>query len=648
MRAWPFIFGFVVLVLGAAWWFTSAPRPAETAERIALGPEPSEFTAPEPPATELDDPDAPIAAAGDASGTEESDRRASAAEVKPEAPDPVDHTKPTAPLEFVVVDERSQAPLPRFLVRLGDSAGRKIEVVTNERGEATTTPLALGAVDAVMLDHAGRGGKPETLAVDHIEKVSRPHVLSLASGPTYRVSFTPTTGPDVNGIRLRLFLENEEGEGGSTLLEPLRAQEPYWHEGEEYWVRFRAIDEAFTRGRRIEARSRDGLWSGRAGATVAVGQSAQPVVIQLEACGVVRGHVTAAGAPIAGVVVTFQVQADPGQKRPYTATERTDGNGDYRIEFVRPGDARMNLTSLTCEASSRNVALHSGETLVQDFDLKPLPTVGRVAGTVVSETGTYEPKVGVNLVRAGNERGDPPRLRTNVRWKTSEGRRVGEFDFGLLPKGKYRLDFDRVDWFEWTQRRLEVEAPKEDIVVRIADRALTADFAIDVHDSDNGFALKHAHLLLETIDGERSSWIDSGDVVIKGYPEDKRLRWRLDKAGYPSQIGDMKSFTVTTQEDGRRKRTAEINLQPGWSEVVRVTYGRDEKPIANAAVTVDGREAGKTDKSGLLRVSSREKPEALTVALDGWRMDGGVDLRPPAQRNYRRFLDVHMRQTKKK
>ena len=184
--------------------------------------------------------------------------------------------------------------------------------------------------------------------------------------------------------------------------------------------------------------------------------------------------------------------------------------------------------------------------------------------------------------------------------------------------------------------------------MRIADRALTADFAIEMHDSDNGFAVKRAHLLLETIDGERSIWVDSGDVVLKGYPEDKRLRWRLDKTGYPSQIGDMKSFTVTTNPDGRRRRTAELNVQPGWSEVVRVTFGKDEKPIANAAVTVDGREAGKTDKNGQLRVSAREKPEKLTVALDGWRMDGGVDLRTPAQRQLPALPRSAHAQSKKK
>ncbi|MDZ4771906.1 MAG: carboxypeptidase-like regulatory domain-containing protein [Planctomycetota bacterium] len=634
-------------LLGVALWFTSTKR-IDSSEPLPIESAESESRVSEPAPTELADPDAPVVTASDVHAEVDDERVALASEAQPEVVAVVDTSKPTAALEFSVVDERSGLNLSRFLVRVSDTAGRKIEVVTDDRGRAVSEPLALGGVTVIPIDHEKRRSQPAPIAIEHIESPSRPHVVSVASGATYRVAFGPENGPDPESITLRITLDNEEGNSATTSFEVLRTREPYRHESESAWIRFPALDETLTRARRIEARSRDGLWSGAANATVAVGEATQPVRIEMEACGIVKGRVTCAGAAAVEVVVVFRAEPDKGQGRAYTVSTRTDSSGNYKLEFVRPRSATMRLTSLLYEPTTRDIELIAGETTVQDFDLVGLPTVGRVAGTILSESGTYETKVDVTLVRSGNERGDVPRMRRRVRWTSVAGRRVGEFDFGLLAKGKYRVECERVDWFEWTPRRLDVEAPKDDIVVRIADRSLVADFAIEVRDADNGLPLNRAHLVLETIDGERMRWIDSGDVVVWGYPEDKRLRWRLDKTGYPSRIGDAKSFEVTTIVEGRRRRTVEILVQPEWSEVVRVTHGKDEKPLENALVSIDGREAGKTDKTGQLRVSAREKPQSITAALAGWRLEGGVDLRAPAQRNWRRFLDVRMRPTKKK
>jgi hypothetical protein len=339
MRALTAIAGVLLVLVGAVVWLTTTTRRAEPAEPLVLEADPGEFAPDEGHGTELADPDAPIDAPLSDEGSTEEARIALLPEPKPSAPDTIDRSKKTAPLEFAVIDERSGLPLPRFLVRLADSAGRTLEVVTNERGEGKTEPIALGPVTAYPFDHERRP-RPAKLAIDHIERPSRPHVVSVASGPTYRVRLTPQPGLDPSAIDLRITLDNEDGDSATTNLDPLRAHEPYLHEGEEPWVRFQALDATLTRAGRIDARSRDGLWSGFGKATVAVGEAVQPVQITLEARGVVKGKVTSNGAPAAGVVVVFRAEAKSKQEQPYVTSTRTG------CIFARPtctGAARCEL-----------------------------------------------------------------------------------------------------------------------------------------------------------------------------------------------------------------------------------------------------------------------------------------------------------------
>lgn len=646
MRGWIAILGGVGLVLGAAWWFTTRSRPTErqfdfpAAERA---PAPDE-----PPITLLDDPDAPPDETSVAAIDLDAARVSLVTETVAPPSATIDVAKQIAPFAFVVVDERSGLRLPRYLVRISDEAGRQTEVVTDDAGAGQIDELAIGPIVALAVDHPARRDAPQKIVLEHVAGLSPPHELYVESGATYPLEFGPAAGPDVRRIEVRITLENEDGDSGSSNFEPVRAEAPFCREGELPWVRLPARNPAWNRAKRLEARSQDGLWAGAAPATVVQGLAPEAVRLELSVKSALAGTVTCAGAPVAGVNVVFRAESRPDGKRGYSGRARTDANGRYRIEFAEPGAGQVTVASLLHEPERRDVVLAGGAARREDFELDSIPTVGRISGLIVSESGTYETKLDVALSQAGKKGADAPDLRAKVRWKTVDGRRVGQFDFGLLPRGKYRLDCGRPDWLEWTPRVLEIEAPKEDVLVRVADTTLRADFVFEIRDADNGLALDRSHLVLETTHGEKLDWVDSGAVVLRGYPEEAKLRWRLDKAGYPSRSGDSSSFAETTLVDGRRRRTCRIELRPGWSELFRVIDSRNRKAVAGAVVKIDGQEAGRSDKNGYVRLEAREKPASVTVELAGWRQVGGVDLRPPAQRKWSRFVDIQLRPTNRK
>jgi hypothetical protein len=63
---------------------------------------------------------------------------------------------------------------------------------------------------------------------------------------------------------------------------------------------------------------------------------------------------------------------------------------------------------------------------------------------------------------------------------------------------------------------------------------------------------------------------------------------------------------------------------------------------------IDGREVGKSNDNGIVRIWARDRPSAVTVTLPGWQQVGNVDLRPPAARGWKRFNVVQMNPAPKK
>jgi hypothetical protein len=99
------------------------------------------------------------------------------------------------------------------------------------------------------------------------------------------------------------------------------------------------------------------------------------------------------------------------------------------------------------------------------------------------------------------------------------------------------------------------------------------------------------------------------------------LRGPITAEGYLPARGDRSAFAAEDAIDVMR-----AYLQRGWQRDVVVREKGGARAIEGAAIVVDGLEVGRTDASGMLRVTRDEAPRTIAVRLSGWTIaDGGID-----------------------
>src|SRR4051812_32281124 len=336
----------LLLLLAGVAWLVLGSHPAPPSD---IEIEASAKTADAPHANAPLVPSSPVQLAMQAEITPPSEQRTSLAPPAP-APtaDAIDATLPTAPLEARVLDQRTGLPLSRYLVRIHDTAGRRIDVVSDDEGKFTTVPLAVGTVDVTPLDHERRSHAGTPVTWDHLAKDEKPFALEVLSGPKYRIAIEPEEGIDPALVDLRLQVACED-ERTNTAMEPLRTEPPYRLEGEPYWVRFTAMEPRFDRAISIHARTRDGLWIGDAPAETIQGEAPALVTIHLDARAVVQGRVMCDGAPVPDALVRLSVDSTDPNGRPSDRSTRTGDDGHYRFEYQRAGQGHLKVRSLRHE-----------------------------------------------------------------------------------------------------------------------------------------------------------------------------------------------------------------------------------------------------------------------------------------------------------
>jgi hypothetical protein len=274
-----------------------------------------------------------------------------------------------------------------------------------------------------------------------------------------------------------------------------------------------------------------------------------------------------------------------------------------------------------------------------DATLAPKPPVGAIRGEIVTLTGAYTPKSRVLLA---GERALPP-LASDVVWTTVAGRKVGRFEFAALPEGTFQISVEKDDWFAWEPAKLSASAPREDLRILVRDDVATCDYALRARDRDNGLALERLHVWIEFRNGPaRARRCSSDEVFEHGVPVEKRFLWRVDRAGYRSAHGDETSFALEEHRDGRAVRVLELDLTPGWGDVVRAVRRDGKTAIPGVEVLADGVPLGKTGKDGTLAIELRDPPSKLEARHPAWSLAGPPDLRPAWKRDDKRVLLLRM------
>ena len=105
--------------------------------------------------------------------------------------------------------------------------------------------------------------------------------------------------------------------------------------------------------------------------------------------------------------------------------------------------------------------------------------------------------------------------------------------------------------------------------------------------------------------------------LYKGVPEGVPLRWILRAADYRLATGDESDF----RSEGEL-RVLEARLRPGWGQVFKVTT-REDDPIPDVELVVDGESVGYTDAQGMVSMNLDAKPKSLEFRYEGWHVSGG-------------------------
>lgn len=539
----------------------------------------------------------------------------------------------------LLVDAGTSEPLPHYALRIQDSAKRREDLLTDERGRFRTgSPMADGTIRVTPFDDPAHARALPEIAVERrvVDGEAADVDLSVPCGPTYLLSIASSEAvvPTTLAARLRIRSPDDVRDLGP---EPVRAGDPPW-------VRFAPVPADYDRCDRLELRSQDGLWLGSTGASTLAGVAPGLARVELEARAVLAGKVVdSGGTPVAGASVAFEGTTASG--KPYGRKTGTRGDGSYRCEFLSEGTGTVSVRSLGHLPQEAAIRVIGRATTQQDFVLAALPPAGAIRGSVASETGTYRGQVDVVLKAVGgaDPAARPPPRTTSVLWEEKDGRAVGAFDFESLPAGEYELSVRDGTWFTWLPRTWNASPPSEDVRFVVHDDLAHAEFVFRPRDAETGAALDASYAWW-SVQGAASGSkeVRADDAFLARFPIDRSFRWRLDRAGYRPAFGDEKAFAVEDVRDGRIRRIAEVDLAPGWGEVFRVVRRGNQKPIAGAKILLDGREAGTTKRDGTCLVGARERPDKVDVAYRDWKVESPVDLRPAWRRKEKRFVEIQV------
>ena len=540
----------------------------------------------------------------------------------------------TALVRGVLRDAATGEPLPTYALRIQDSSGRREDLMTDESGKfATGSPMLGGTVNITPFDDPSHRRSLPVIAVERsiVAGEARDLELTVPCGPTYRFAFSPADTVVSTTLTASLMVRSLD-DSQALGPEPLRAGDPAW-------VRFAPAPRDFDRCDRIDVRDKSGIWMGSARVSAIAGVVPGLVEVALEARAVLVGKaVDREGNPVRGAVVAFEGVASSG--RTYERKASTRADGEFRMEFLAAGSGTVSVHPLRHTGRDAAVALVAGAVTRQDFLLEPLPPAGAISGIVESETGGYREDVEVVLRPLAG--GANPEKR-KVRWEEKDGRRVGAFEFEALPAGEYEVAVRGGDWFGWEPATLVASPPSAAARFRVHDDLAHADFAFLPRDRETGASLDAGFAWWSVEGGPGGSKrLGSGEKFLAKFPLDRSFHWRLDRRGYQPAFGDEKSFAIEEMHDGGVLKIAEVELAPGWGEVIRVVGRGKRKPIEGARILLDGREAGTTNRNGTCTVAAREKPKRVEIGYRDWVVASAIDLRPAWRRKEKRFVEIQV------
>ena len=528
-----------------------------------------------------------------------------------------------------LVDARTKEPLPEFQfgLRQGelsedletDSDGRVVSKIKLVAGELQLTFVDHPEVPRRVVLDKGRGVAriEEDSQSSFDPQLETEDVVPVEVGPTYHIDFSEPA-QDLEELTATILTDDD---GWTNYLRqiqsaPLRGVAAPW-------VRFAGLATGILPKRgpwTLEVTSEDGLWLGRTDVDSIEGVYPVPVPMRLEAHGRVDGVVTnSLGAPIVAAAVQLALLDESEDRRLPFGNTRDDGA--FSLEWVLPGRYALTVTDPGHVAFRTEIDVRRLEPVPVDVVLESLPDGGAIRGKLSSRTGTYETPVLVRLRASGSDR---PQMHGEVKWSEQNGRRVGTFAFEKVPQGEYELSIHSfMDKFAWTPPTMTVRPPIEGLEFICQDDVATRNIAFKVLDSETGEPIdQYFKLLSSTNAGSMSGLggLSSSAIHLVGVPAEGRLDWAIAADGFATFFGDETYFEGEhSYVDPSGGVLAEVRLDRGWSQRVRVLNSETREPIAGVEVVIDGESVATTDENGEAHLKRDAAPASTELRHAAWK-----------------------------
>lgn len=317
---------------------------------------------------------------------------------------------PVSPPEEEI--EEPETSLPYIEGRVVDAGTgqpvREFEIVLHNRTTAIVPPKLKWKF--VSVSHTeGRFRLP-------IERSSRDEVTVIVRASGFATAFhpllAPVAGRDVAGIVVALhpgaevsgYVRDEFGApiGGARVYTGFIPR--YLQEREEAWDALAAPDGSFHLEGLAAAATHFGAWHPDYAPSVTIAASlsgSEPIIIILSSGGVLEGKVTLAGEPLKDCYIRMFQMSDSSVG---VTDTRSDENGEFRIERLRPGAYELGLTisgrnpgEIEQRSMRYEALIAAGATTYAEFDF--VPATAAIEGTItVDGEETREARLVVDVM----------------------------------------------------------------------------------------------------------------------------------------------------------------------------------------------------------------------------------------------------------
>lgn len=539
----------------------------------------------------------------------------------PPADEPRDRSAATTedgafPVDLVLVDARTRAPVADFALVVSDDAGAREELVSDElgrvRGAHAFAPgeLALRLVDEPRLA-AWRERRMADRNLPWIVNESHargagPRELALDVGPTFELGLSGAVPPDFDALVARLFASSPDA--------PVpESRAPIRRGPRGAWVRF--SNEA--RALAGPAPWRFELQSDFAGASVDVasleGGARLALVFEPRAALDVE-LVDEDGAPLFASVESVDAHGD---RRALALTARGRGS----IGGLAVGPCTLVARELAHAPARATLDLVAGQCARTRLVLARRAVAGSIAGELRVDGRLVQ---SASIVLAPR---DAPELARRVEFTTdaSGAKERVPFAFDGLPDGEYVLRARVPGVHRWSANGLVVR-PGASGLLLLADAASPArDLVLRAFDAETGAPIVHvqarvdvdANLPTGTLGDPRSTRRSA--ILVARVPLGAAIAWTIASEGYVPAFGDERAF-----EDEGDHRVVRAKLARGFGRRV-VVLDTEGHPVARARVAATAQGAAETDAGGVAWITAPATPRTLTIEHAGLRRE--VDVR---------------------